>query len=372
MIYELYKWVERLVAACGFSSSAVPIVRHIVMALVAILLSWLSYVLCYKLLIPIVNKFTKHTAAKWDDVLLGTKVLRAACGIVPAIVIWELLPLVFLQLPVVHELVARLTAIYITVMTVRLVIQFVNAFNQLDSHQGKSFQQYIRSFCGVIKIIAIFVGTIVVVAIAIGKSPLSLFAGLGAASAVLMLVFKDTIEGLVAGIRLTSEDMLRVGDWITVSSSKADGVVEEVSLTTVKVRNFDNTIVTISPITLVNGSFQNWKGMQESDGRRVSRTVYFDFRSIHFVDEKHTRTNMTEYREAMEKMLAADPRVNQDMTLMVRQLEATQSGLPVQFYFFLKEKEWKPYEEQLAQIMECAYALAQDYGLKIYQQYPYQ
>ena len=158
-------------------------------------------------------------------------------------------------------------------MTVRLITVLITSFAQLETSHSSSVRQYIKTFCGVLKIVVIFIAVIVTVAIIFGKSPLSLLAGLGATSAVLMLVFKDTIEGLVAGIRLTSNEMVKKGDWITVPSTTADGIVEEISLTTVKVRNYDNTIVTVSPITLVNGSFQNWKGMQQSSGRRVKRVV---------------------------------------------------------------------------------------------------
>ena len=188
--------------------------------------------------------------------------------------------MVFYQYPTVRELLARLTAIYITVMSVRLATVFINSFKELDSSHRSSTQQYFHSFCGVLKILMIFIASVVVVAIVIDKSPLKLFAGLGATSAILMFVFKDTIEGLVAGIRLTSNNMLHKGDWITVASAGANGIVEEMTLTTVKVRNFDNTIITVSPTSLVNGSFQNWLGMQQSDGRRVNRVVYYDFRSV--------------------------------------------------------------------------------------------
>ena len=166
--------------------------------------------------------------------------------------------------------------------------------------------------------------------------------------------------------------MVAVGDWITVASAGADGIVIEITLTTVKIQNFDNTIVTISPMTLVNGSFRNWKGMQQGAGRRVTRVVYIDFRSIHFMDEDKTTTNLGAYRTAMEKWLGENPLVNTDMTFMVRDKEATQSGLPVEFYFFLKEKNWTDWEHQSASILEYAYAKAQDYGLVIYQQFPNQ
>jgi miniconductance mechanosensitive channel len=204
-----------------------------------------------------------------------------------------------------------------------------------------------------------------------------------------MLVFKDTIEGLAAGIRLTSNNMLHKGDWITVPSTGANGTVEEISLTTVKVRNFDNTIITVSPKTLVEGSFQNWIGMQQSDGRRVKRLVYYDFRSIKVVDSelrqhlierkyfkeedfKGVEVNMSLYRRYMEKYIMNRDDVNEDMMVMVRQMEATNAGLPLEFYFFLKNKVWKEYEHHLADIMEHIYAVTADFGLTIYQQYPEQ
>lgn len=175
--------------------------------------------------------------------------------------------MVFYQYSLVQELVARVTAIYITVSVIRLCFVFINQLKILDTGRRTSIQQYVLSFLGVLRVASVFVGAIVIIAIAIGQNPLKLFAGLGATSAILMLVFKDTIEGLVAGIRLTSANMLHVGDWITVPGTEVNGTVIEMNLTTVKVRNFDNTIFTISPKTLVGGTFQNWKGMQEvADG----------------------------------------------------------------------------------------------------------
>ena len=206
---------------------------------------------------------------------------------------------------------ARATAIYITVAGMRLLFVFIQQLKVLDTGRRTSVQQYVISFLGILRVATLFVGSIVIIALAIGQSPMRLFAGLGATSAILMLVFKDTIEGLVAGIRLTSANMVHVGDWITVPGTEVNGTVTEMNLTTVKVRNFDNTIFTISPKTLVNGTFQNWKGMQGSGGRRVRRIIYFDFRSIRNVEltsedgkRKETVTNMAQFRRAVEDFLA--------------------------------------------------------------------
>ena len=437
---EIRKFVEDLIQMAGVTDGAVPVVRHILLTITAILLAMLSDLLCCRLLVPIIMKVTDKTEVTWDDVLFNKKVLTSACHIVPAVVIWSLMPLVYLEYPIFKEILERATGIYIVVMSVRTALVFIGSFKGLESSEERrsSAQQYFHTFCGVLRILMLFVAGVVVVAILLGKNPLTLFAGLGATSAVLMLVFKDTILGLAAGVRLTSNDMLHKGDWITVKSVDANGIVEEMSLTTVKVRNFDNTIVTISPATLVNGSFQNWIGMQKSGGRRVQRKVYFDFRSIRLVDEelkarlleKHfatedsfkpkeslqkmlakaevgnehqtemekdqnaglgnarqhehqvladlrnpaalAPTNLQLYRKYMEKYLRERPEVNTEMTLMVRQLEATQCGLPMEFYFFVKDKVWVNYEHILAEIMEHAYALSAEFGLKIYQQYPEQ
>ncbi len=437
---EIRKFVEDLIQMAGVTGGAVPVVRHILLTITAILLAMLSDLLCRRLLVPIIMRVTDKTEVTWDDVLFNKKVLTSACHIVPAVVIWSLMPLVYLEYPIFKEILERATGIYIVVMSVRTALVFIGSFKGLESSEERrsSTQQYFHTFCGVLRILMLFVAGVVVVAILLGKNPLTLFAGLGATSAVLMLVFKDTILGLAAGVRLTSNDMLHKGDWITVKSVDANGIVEEMSLTTVKVRNFDNTIVTISPATLVNGSFQNWIGMQKSGGRRVQRKVYFDFRSIRLVDEelkarlleKHfatedsfkpkeslqkmlakaevgnehqtemekdqnaglgnarqhehqvladlrnpaalAPTNLQLYRKYMEKYLRERPEVNTEMTLMVRQLEATQCGLPMEFYFFVKDKVWVNYEHILAEIMEHAYALSAEFGLKIYQQYPEQ
>lgn len=376
--------VEKLIQMCGITGVAVPVVRYVSLSLAAIFFSWLSYIVAKKLLIPIINRLTARTKATWDDVLLNHDVLLKVCAIVPAVVIYKLLPLVFYEAPFVQEMLNRLTSIYITVASVNLGIAVINSFRNLETTHSSSRQQYLQSFCGVLKIVAIFIGVIVVVALVIDKSPMKLFAGLGATSAVLMLVFKDTIEGLVAGIRLTSNDMLRRGDWITVPSTTVDGEVMEMTLTTVKVQNFDNTIVTVSPKTLVDGSFQNWKGMQESGGRRVKRLVYFDFLSIKPASQelkdmcqekgflttqemKGDLTNLGLYRKYMENWLRKSPEVNTSLTCMVRQLEATNTGLPIEFYFFLSNKEWIVYEHNLAEIMEWAYTMASEFGLHIYE-----
>ena len=372
MMRTIQIFIDHLLVVSGFHGSEVPILRHVLLILVAALLSVLSYLFFRVVLVPLITRMTRDRSLTYANVIFERPVLLAFCGIVPAVVIWKLLPMVFFQYPFVRMVLTRLTAIYLTFATVRLCFTFISQLKLFGNGRRTSKQQYILSFLGVVRIIVAFLAVVVTVSIIIDRSPMTLLAGLGATSAVLMLVFQDTIQGLVAGIRLTSNDMLHVGDWITVDSAGADGIVTEMSLTTVKVQNFDNTIVTVPPMALVSGSFKNWKGMQDGGGRRVNRKVYLDFRSIRYTDDSKKETNIGQFRRAVEDFLIADERVNNKMTLIVQQLEATQSGLPVGVCFFLKVKGGNDFEHQLADIMEHIYLMAGSFGLVIYQQFPEQ
>ena len=376
-------FVERLIVACGISGISVPIVRHIVLALVVVIVAYLSFVIGRQLIL-FLTKIVMKKGTQWNPLLL-----LSVSRIIPAIVVRALMPLVFYQYPWVRLSLSRATAVYITVMATLAAVALLNSFEGNEGQNLTATQQYFKSFRGVLKIVIFFLGAIVAIALLIGRSPMTLIAGLGATSAVLMLVFKDTISGLVAGIQLTSNNMVRKGDWITVPNSAVDGVVEEITLTTVKVRNFDHTIVTVTPQTLVSDSFQNWMGMQKSDGRRVKRKAFYDFRHIKLATDdlkkqlvekgyftanelQGEQVNMALYRQYVERMLAQDGRVNHHLSCLVRQLEATSSGLPLEFYFFLSDKEWVAYEHQVADLMEKIYALAADFDVLIYQTTPQQ
>ena len=383
---QITKYVEELLAYTTLSGGWLSFVTMFALCAVTALVAWLVYMLCIKIVTPLLVRITKHTDMIWDDYLLNPQVLHSACHVVPAIVVWQMLPPLFIAYPVIQTLASKATAIYITITVMRLAITFIGSFKLFDSEKDHrtAAQQYFHSFCGVLKIVVLFLGIIVIVAIVIDRSPLRLLAGLGATSAVLMLVFKDSITGLVAGIRLTSNNMVSKGDWITVDKSGANGVVEDITLSTVKVRNFDNTIVTLPPQKLIEDSFQNWQGMQQSGGRRVTRMIYIDFHSIGIADDNlkqrlverklinkddmHSNVvNLTLFRNYIEWWIYNNKEVNTDLTFMVRQLQPTNTGLPIEVYFFLKNKEWKTYEHNLAEIMERIYAFAPEFGLKIYQ-----
>lgn len=383
---QITKYIEELLAYTTLTGGWLSFVTMFALCAVTALVAWLVYMLCIKVVTPLLVRITKHTDMIWDDYLLNPQVLHSACHVVPAIVVWQMLPPLFIANHVIQTLASKATAIYITITVMRLAITFIGSFKLFDSEKDHrtAAQQYFHSFCGVLKIVVLFLGIIVIVAIVIDRSPLRLLAGLGATSAVLMLVFKDSITGLVAGIRLTSNNMVSKGDWITVDKLGANGVVEDITLSTVKVRNFDNTIVTLPPQKLIEDSFQNWQGMQQSGGRRVTRMIYIDFHSIGIADDNlkqrlverklinkadiHSNVvNLTLFRNYIEWWIYNNKEVNTDLTFMVRQLQPTNTGLPIEVYFFLKNKEWKTYEHNLAEIMERIYAFAPEFGLKIYQ-----
>ncbi|RQE03699.1 mechanosensitive ion channel family protein [Prevotella intermedia] len=377
-------FIENLLLSLGLEGTTVAIVRYVLMIVIAFLLAGLSGYICRKFIVPLMIKLTSKTNIEWDDILFDRTVLYTACNIVPAVVIWELLPKVFFQYPLAEDILLRLTAIYIAINATRLVLQIVDRLRFLRKQQGNASSQYLRSFLGVLKIIVVFITAIIVVSILFKKNPMTLLAGLGATSAILMLVFKDTIEGLVAGIRLTSNEMVHVGDWITVPGTPVDGNVVDITLTTVKVRQFDNTYTTVSPLTLVNGSFKNWKGMQDSGMRQVSKKIYFDVRSIRLLNDE-TRQNLTSknmvspkemegevvniglFRYYIETYLRKRDDVNKSATLLIHQLEATQNGLPIELYFFLNTTEWVNYEQKTSDILEHIYAYTNEFGLQIYE-----
>ncbi|MEJ8768626.1 mechanosensitive ion channel family protein [Prevotella sp. HCN-7019] len=383
-MYDIVIQTEHLFAQTGLSGEMLTFVSRMALALLVLGAACVIYLLCHRFIVPLMVRIAEKTVVEWDDILLNEATLRAASHIIPGLFVWMFLPDVFAVYRSVPEILSRATAFYVVLMSMRLGIAFIDSFKGFEGERRTALQQYFHTFCGVLKIGVIFISVIVMLAVAIGRSPLTLLAGLGATSAILMLVFKDTITGLVAGVRLTSNDMLHKGDWITVPKTEVNGIVEDITLTTVKVRNFDNTILTVSPLTLVDGSFQNWMSMRNGGGRRVKRMVYFDFRSVRLADDhmkqrlahkygmretemKGEVVNMTLFRRYVERWIAGRDDVNSDMMFFVRQLEATSTGLPMEFYFFLKQKDWKPYEHHLAEIMEYIYAIVDDFGLKIYQ-----
>ena len=283
------------------------------------------------------------------------------------------------------DILGRIDIVYLTIVGVMICNSLLMIFLDYYSHTDKSRNRPLKALVQAVQVVLVFVGAIVCIAVLIDKSPKALLTGLGASAAVLMLVFKDSILGFVAGVQLSQNNMIRIGDWVQMPDSSANGTVEEITLNTVKVRNWDNTITTIPPYTLVSTPFKNWRGMQESGGRRVDKMLYLDMRSIEVCtpdmlgdirkniplmkDYKASDmpTNSQLYRVYIEKYLRSHPVVAQDLDLIIAQRQPGQFGLPVEVYFFLTDKVWNEFETIQSDIFDHLIAMSSEFGLKMYQ-----
>ena len=358
----------------------------IIAALLVILAIGLDY-LCQAIFVGSMKKLAQHTHYQWDSLLLKRKVVHHLVHTIPGILVYALLPLAFIRGKGLLLLSQKICAVYIVFALLLAINGFILVFLDMYNMRQVNKNRPIKGFMQVLQVLLFFIGGIVIIAILIGKSPASLFAGLGASAAILMLVFKDTILGFVAGIQLSANDMLRPGDWITVPGSNANGIVQEITLNTVKIQNFDNTISTIPPYTLVSASFQNWRGMVESGGRRVMKSIFLDLNTIKFCtpdmlntfrkeiplladykpDEGVTPTNSQMFRVYVEKYLTSLPVVSTDLDLIISQLQSTEYGVPIQIYFFSRNKIWKEYERIQSDIFDHFFAMIPKFELKVYQ-----
>lgn len=331
------------------------------------------------LLIPFIHRLTAKTKAKWDEALFNRRLLIAFSRLLPPIIWYLFLPMAFATTPTLLLILQKACLIYLVVTTLRLISTFLSTLYELSSNHEKLRHRPLKGIYQMVQLIAILVGVIIMISILIDKDATTILAGLGASAAVMMLIFKDSILGLVAGIQLSANDMLRPGDWITMSKYGADGYVIEVSLTTVKVQNFDKTITTLPPYALVSDSYQNWRGMWENGGRRIKRSLFIDMNTIRFCPSAaepasvadqaaEAPVNLRLYRQYVLDYLERHPHVKQDMMKMVRQLPSTPQGLPLEVYCFADTTEWVEYERIQDEIFDHLIAVLPRFGLRIYQQ----
>lgn len=347
-----------------------------------VLVAYLADIILVNIIIPTIRKITAKTETETDDILLSDKVCHAFTAIIPPVILTFALP--FALKGNVELIVERITAIYIVVNVCRFLTTFIDALHHVFIYKGHKKAKSLKGLAQTFQVVVWFVGAIAMVSILINRSPLLLLGGLGAFATVMMLVFQDSIKGLVAGIQLSLNDMVRPGDWIVMPSRGVDGVVREITLTTVKVQNWDNTILTIQPYALITETFQNWKGMSESDGRRITRQINVNIHSVRLCSaseftswqskgylaedsSKKTATNLEAFRGFLYKYLCDNPKINDKMTCMVRQLPNDDEGIPVQIYCFSYTKNWEEYEEIQAQLIEYMAATMSMFGL-----YPFQ
>ena len=384
---DLGKWMNGVLVDWGVKPKIANMFDETIIAVIIVFLAFGLDFLFQAIFVGSMRRYTAKNPHKWNTLMMKRKVVKNFIHLIPGILIYYFLPLAFVHGKKILEVAQRVCVIYIIFMILLTINGFLLML--LDIYQSKDSMKDkpLKGFMQVFQVILFFIGGIIIISIIVGKSPAGLLTGLGASAAILMLVFKDTILGFVAGIQLSANNMLKLGDWIQLPSGAANGTVEEITLNTVKVRNWDNTISTVPPVDLVNSPFQNWRGMEESGGRRVSKNIIIDLNTIQFCtpdvldglkkdiplladykpDDGVEPVNIQIFRVYIDRYLRSLPIVNQECDLIISQLQATQYGVPIMVYFFSNNKAWYPFEIIQSDIFDHLMAMVPKFGLKMYQ-----
>lgn len=390
----------------GISPLTASIIIRSAATAAMLLLAIIAYIVATRLVKTILTHGIRSTSTDWDNILLREGVFGTLAHFIPAVIIIVLSPLIFDGSDRILAFISHTVRLYITFIIVLLVFRFTDAVHEIYQNYPVSKEIPIKGFLQIVKIAAVCIAFIVVAAILLNEKPLFILSGLGALTAVLLLIFKDSILGFVAGITLISNKMVAQGDWIEMPKYGADGDVMDVSLTTVKVRNWDKTITTIPTYALISDSFKNWQGMTESGGRRIKRAIYIDMSSIKFLNEEMLErfariryireylerkkeevaefnaleqvddsslvngrrlTNIGTFRAYVTAYLRKHPQIRQDMTFLVRHLAPTEHGLPLEIYVFSADQVWANYEAIQADIFDHLLAVAPEFDLRVFQ-----
>jgi len=367
-----------------------------------LVLAFVGYFITKKILIVYLSKFVKKTKSKFDDILLNEKILRRLSYIVPLLIIQQ-----FHLFPKDFEIIIdHILGALMALMIILVINALLDAFTEIILLFEKFKHRPIKSYVQVVKIIVIAFGVLMIFGILTGQNLWSLFAGLGALSAVLLLIFKDTILAFVASIQIASYDLVKVGDWIEVPKLGVDGDIMDISLHTIKIRNFDKTITVIPTIALIQNAFKNWRGMIEMGGRRIKRSIFLDMDSVKFIDKEmmgklkkikilsgyiekkekeieeynkkldvdgsvvvngRRMTNLGVFRAYMKEYLKNREDIHKGLTFLVRQLPPGPNGLPIEIYVFATTTAWVDYEEIQADIFDHLISVTREFGLNIFQ-----
>ena len=398
--------VTRLIQEVGLSEKAAVAVGLAVVSLLLVLLAAAAFFAVKRLLLKIATAAIGRTKTEWDDSLLRHRVFFWLAHLAPGIVLYLLAPVALQDATQLITGVRGAAQIYLIVIGLLTLDSLLNAALDIYNTFAVSKQVPLKSFAQVAKIVLYLAAIIVILATLLGKSPVFLLSGMGVAASVLMLVFKDPILGFVAGIQLSTNKMLSNGDWIEMPSYGADGDVIDIALTTVKVQNWDKTITTIPTYALISESFKNWRGMSESGGRRIKRSIYIDMNTVKLCTpemiERYSRigdiadyietkqqeltawneerrvddtnivngrrlTNVGTFRAYLLAYLKNHPKINQEMTLLVRHLAPGPDGLPIEIYCFSAVQEWAAYESIQADIFDHILAVLPGFDLRTFQ-----
>ena len=405
MIERGITWYNELLSGTGLSDGMLVFIENATILVVTIILAGLADFIVKRIIISAITALTKRTKNDWDDVFVKQKVFNRLAHLAPALIVFYSLQYIFDAERLVNFL-GNLTQTYMILVVLLVIDGVLNALLEIYMKLPISKGRDIKGFVQVVKIIFYFVAVILIISAFTGEPPKALMAGLGAMAAVLMLVFKDTILGFVASIQLSANNMVNVGDWISMPKYNADGDVVDISLNTVKVQNWDKTIATIPTYALVSESFNNWKGMEESGGRRIKRSLNIDMNSVTFLSPEQIEklgnfhllkdyinnkqkeiveynkslkleegvvtngrkmTNLGVFRKYLEEYLHHHPLISNEMTFLVRHLQPTDKGLPVEIYVFSKDQAWANYEAIQADIFDHTLAILPEFDLHVFQ-----
>lgn len=390
----------------GVAETYALYIKLLILLAVLFVIAFIANFVVKKFLIRFIESLIRKTKNEWDDVLVANKVFSNLSQIAPALVVYVAAPLVFADFHEVIPFIYRLVFAYISLVLLLVTINFLDSL-KLYLESTKWFKDNpLDSYFQLAKIGVYITGVIIVLSFLLDKSPLYFFSALGAMTVVLLLVFKDTILGFVASIQLSANDMVRVGDWVSMPKHNADGDVIEMNLTTIKVQNWDKTISTIPTYVFISDSFKNWRGMSESEGRRIKRSLHIKISSIQFctpemlerfkkiqllkdyIEEKRSEietynsehkvdtsnlingrqlTNIGVFRAYAENYVKSNTDINQNMTCMVRQLLPTEKGLPIEIYSFSSRKDWVVYEGIISDMFDHLLAAVPEFGLEVFQ-----
>lgn len=399
--------LDRWLGALNLGPTWQPVVSRSLLVVAVLILALLAWVAARMLLGKVLSRMVRQTKTNWDDAIYDRGVLRRLTRIAPAVVIYLFGPQLAPELPWLTELIRRISIAYMVGVSVLVLDAVLEAVNDIYSGFASARRRPIKGYLQLVKIVAYIVGIIVMVTTILGQSPVGILGGIGAMSAVLLLVFRDSILGLVASFQIGANDLVHLGDWIEMPKYGADGDVIDISLQTIKVQNWDKTISSIPIYALVSDSFKNWRGMSESGGRRIKRAVSIDMRTVRFLDaedinrfrrfsrirdyldhkveeiESYNRdhgidindsvsgrrlTNLGTFRAYIAAYLRDHPKINQEMTFLIRQLPPGPTGIPIEVYVFSSDQAWANYESIQADIFDHLLAVLPEFDLRVFQE----
>jgi miniconductance mechanosensitive channel len=400
-------WTNDLLSNAGLKDDSLIYSRTAILLVVGVILGAILWWVTRRVLIVVIHRVVSKSKTKWDDHLVKNRFFAALAYLMPFLFLDFAIRTIFYDFKGIADLLIRLTDSVIILIVIYVVLRFLNAIRDALEHSPRLVNKPIASYIQLSKIIITGLLIILMVSIAFRVEPLVILTSMGAITAILLLIFKDTILGFVGSIQLAANDMIRIGDWITMEKFGADGDVVEINLATVKVQNFDKTITTIPTYSFISDSFKNWRGMMDSEGRRIMRSINIKIQSVKFcnpellsklaeielirdyvtttedkikdfnVRNKVNRsvllnglnqTNLGIFRHYIKRYLESSKEINHEMPLMVRQLEPKDTGVPIQLYTFTKTQELADYERVMADIFDHLLAAVQYFELEVFEQ----